>query len=92
MIKRGIFLTLALVSVLGCASGEQRLEGYLQQPETFLKDPHFTSYKEKLDALESDFLKKKITYAEYLDKKKELDETYAKEVQERSEKIIPSSY
>ena len=89
--KKIIFIMLMFVLV-GCSVGKEKLETYIDEPENIIKDPHFTSYKEKLDALESEYLKKKITYAEYLDRKKELDDTYAKEVKERSEKIIPPNY
>ena len=56
-----------------------------------MQDAHFADYQEKLDALESDYLKKKITYADYLQKKKEIDEKYNKEVQERRN-VVSSGY
>ena len=76
----------------GCSATQERLTNYLDQPETILQDPHFADYKTKLDELESQYLHKKITYASYLEQKKELDDTYAKEVKERGDKIIPSNY
>lgn len=63
----------------GCAA-------YEQEPiKTIMADPHFSKYQEEADALESSYLKKEITYADYLAQKKELDEKYNKEVKERED-------
>lgn len=88
MFKKMILLF--LVSVLaGCTyAGERELSDYINEPATIVKDPHFANYKEKLDAIEKEYLEKKITYAQYLEQKTALDDQYTKEVKERDEKIM----
>ena len=78
----GLFL-LSLV-LTGCAD---KLQGYLDDPGTLLQDPHFMEYQESLDRAESQYLRKEITYAEYLDRKNRLDEKYAQDVLERQNVI-----
>lgn len=77
--------------LLGCSdySGQGALKNFLVHPETWLKDPHFTEYKENRDELESAYLNKEITYAEYVKQKEELDERYDAQVKERN-KILSS--
>ena len=48
----------------------------------------FANYKEKRDALESQYLQREISYVDYVEGMDELDESYAKEVQERDAKIL----
>jgi len=83
MIKKALLLVGVLL-IFGCTYGQN----YLENPETFLEDPHFADYKEKRDTLESQYLRKEITYAEYIKQRDRLDETYDKEVQERNDVII----
>ena len=79
MIKKSLLLFCAL-ALFGCSYGQN----YLENPETLIRDPHFADYKEKRDNLEIKYLRKEITYAEYVEQKGRLDETYDKEVQERT--------
>ena len=79
--KKFIFGLLLLV--VGCSYKGQNLETYVDEPQTILRDPHFANYQEARDHLESEYLQKKMTYGEYLEKKKELDDKYTKEVQKR---------
>lgn len=83
MIKKSIVL-LCLLGIFGCSYGQN----YLENPETFIRDPHFTSYKKNRDDLESSYLRKEITYAEYIEQRDQLDEKYSQEVQERNSKVI----
>ncbi len=69
-----------LILFAGCAYGGGRIG-------SLLEDPHYMQYRQNLDALEREYLDKKIGYAEYLERKQNLDEKYQKEVVER-EKII----
>ncbi len=72
----------------GCSyAGQKKLDEYLSDPKTWVKDPHFANYKEQRDALESEYLQKNISYAEYIERRTALDERYAKEVSERNEII-----
>ncbi len=52
-----------------------------------IKDPHYAEYQEQAGELERTYLDGKMTYPEYLEKKKQLDDKYAQEVQEREETI-----
>ena len=59
---------------------------YEEEPiKSIVADPHFSKYQEEMDTLESSYLGKEISYADYLAKKKELDEKYNKEVKERED-------
>ena len=81
--KKTIFVLMAL-ALTGCG---ERLESYVDNPASIIEDPHFTGYEQKKDALESEYLRHKITYAEYLERKEKLDNTYTKEVKERTDII-----
>ena len=82
-----------LVFLMGIFLAGCTYEGknYFEQPQYLIQDPHFSDYKEKRDALESKYLSKEITYADYLKQMKELDETYSKEVQAREANIDPAN-
>lgn len=82
MIKRSLLLFCAL-ALFGCSYGQN----YLENPQTFLRDPHFSEYKENRDGLELQYLHKEITYAEYVEQRDRLDGKYDREVQERTDKI-----
>jgi len=87
MLKRMMLLFLAS-AIVGCTyAGERELRDYINEPSTIIRDPHFANYKEKLDAIEKEYLEKKITYAQYLERKTALDDQYDKEVEERNRKI-----
>ncbi len=90
--KRIFLFLLILTGLTGCSVGQEKLETYLDNPETFIKDPHFAEYQANMDALESEYLAKKITYAEYIERKKELEDQYTKEVEERNEILSPNPY
>jgi len=68
----------------GCA---ERLETYIEEPATIIQDPHFAEYEKKQQALEHQYLQKEITYAQYLEKKGELEDQYTKEVDDRNKVI-----
>ena len=85
MIKKGILLVCAL-AVFGCSYGQN----YLKNPETFIRDPHFTEYKKDRDNLELQYLHKEINYAQYIEQKDRLDATYDRQVKERNDKIRSS--
>jgi len=89
--KKAMMLIL-LLGLLGCAYEGERLSTYLEDPRAIIRDPHFGNYKEKRDALESQYLKKEITYAEYVGQMNELDDNYSREVQERDEIIHADPY
>ena len=84
-----IIVVIFAFALLGCSAEQKRMETYMDDPSTILKDPHYTEYQEKMDSLESEYLSKKITYAEYLERKQKLEETYNKEVKDRNDIILP---
>lgn len=79
-----IILLLCMLVLFGCSYGQD----YLRNPSSFIRDPHFTEYKNNRDDLERSYLHKEITYAEYIEQKNKVDEQYTKEVQERNSKVI----
>jgi hypothetical protein len=81
MKKIGIWFI--MLSVLGCSQGGTSFQSMMDEPQTILKDPHYASYQQKLEALEHRYLQREITYAEYLEQKKEIDNIYDQEVKKR---------
>ena len=81
--KRIVLAYLVLLTA-GCSSGVEHLKTFIQDP---LRDPHYAEYQQKTADLESIYLGRKITYAEYIERKKGLDDQYEKEIKERNEKI-----
>ena len=69
-------LLLAGLLLTGCSTQ------YGQLP-AILEDPAFAAYQDKQDALEGRYLRKEMTYAQYLEEKKRLDDQYSKGVQSR---------
>lgn len=70
-------LCFAIILIAGCAATEP--------VQNIIRDKQFDRYKTTLDQLESDYLKKTITYAEYLEKKKIVEEQYQKQIDGRRE-------
>jgi hypothetical protein len=87
--KKTAFLSVTLFALIGCSTGQEKLEMYVDNPKYLIKDPEFESYKGQLDDLESKYLRKEITYVEYLEQKQQFDNTYDKGVQERNDIISP---
>ena len=89
---KSVFVVLLFVFLAGCASTTERIEAIVDDPATILQDPGFAGYQKKLDDLEIQHLQKKITYAEYLEQKKKIEEDYAKEVQQQKEAVENPRY
>jgi len=64
----------------GCTYGTEQFK-------SIMSDPHYKQYQEKLDKLETSYLNGNTDYPEYLERKKEIEETYTIEVQRREEVI-----
>ena len=84
MEKSLIILVLAC-AVAGCSAAQEKVEMYKDNPEYLVKDPEFADFKTNLDRLERSYLAKEITYAEYLEKKEELDKKYNTNVKKRDD-------
>ncbi len=69
--------------LMGCSAGAEKIKHIIENPESIIQDTQFTEYRDQLDQLERDYLKKKITYSEYLEKKKEWEDLYTRQVEER---------
>jgi hypothetical protein len=74
-------LVVSAIFMMGCSAN------YLENPQYIVKDPHFEGYQTKKDAIETRYLDKEITYAQYLEDVKALDQEYSKEVQHREDAI-----
>jgi len=84
---RKFMMIFLLVGLVGCAYEGEKVRTYFDEPQLFIRDPHFRNYKQAIDDLESQYLKKDISYAEYVEQKEKLDTKYSREVQERNQKI-----
>lgn len=73
-------LCVFIVFAAGCSYGSEKLK-------TLLTDPDYSQYRERLDSLERSRLHGEISYPQYLEKKQQLDEDYARIIQEREQKI-----
>lgn len=73
-----MMLALMVVAVVGCAYGGDQIR-------TWIEDPHYIEYQNKLTALERSYLSGEIAYAEYLEQKRDIDNQYTWEVQKREE-------
>ena len=69
-------VTLLLLVMIGCSS--EKVQSYLSDPGTLLQDPLSVNHQKALDELEGAYLRKEMTYAEYLQKKKQLEEDYSR--------------
>ena len=72
-------LAAAIIFAAGCST--------VNPMDDIIRDKQFDQYRSDLDQLESQYLQKQITYAEYLDKKKIVEETYQKEIDDRRQSI-----
>ena len=84
-----MIIILSVSFLAGCTYTGQNLEKYIDEPGTILADPHYGSYQQQGDNLERQYLEKKITYAEYVEQKKMLDDKYSKDVKKRDSIISP---
>ena len=80
--KKMIIFILA-VGLLGCSYGKQHVEYMLDNPPGVLADPLYEDYEAHLDALERQYLRKEISYADYVEQKQELEDQYARESNKR---------
>ncbi|OGX05952.1 MAG: hypothetical protein A2Z88_02655 [Omnitrophica WOR_2 bacterium GWA2_47_8] len=77
--KKVVWFVLLVVFLAGC--------NYIEKPKTLLRDPQFAKYHAELYELERAYIHKHITYDEYLTRRKELDDDYMREANDR-ERIL----
>ena len=82
-----VILFFIMVILAGCTYEGEKLKTYFEDPRTFIRDPHYSNYKQKRDNLESKYLNKEIAYSEYMEQMQNLDDTYSMEVQKRRDII-----
>lgn len=73
-----------VMMLAGCSYGHEHVELMLDNPPGMLEDSLYVNIQDQLAALESRYLNSKITYAEYMEKKKELESNYQREADRRS--------
>lgn len=81
------FIILAGLLLIGCSYQGKDLESYVNDPASIIQDPHYASYKDNKDAIESRYLRKEISYADYIKQTQELDDKYNQEVKSREKKL-----
>jgi len=77
-----IFILVLCVALFGCS---YTMKDYIENPTTILRDPLSYEHREDLNKLERAYLRKEMTYAQYLEKKKQLEEDYNRDVQNRED-------
>ena len=86
------FLILSIcIFLAGCNYGGEGFQTYLEDPQAFIKDPHYKHYQENKAELERQYLNEEISYVDYIQQKQEMDDNYNMEV-ERRRSIIESNY
>ena len=73
--------------LMGCASGADTVKSLIEDPPALLRDPQFSSYQEQVENLERSYLHKEISYADYLERRRRLDDDYNQVIQERQRTI-----
>lgn len=77
--KRITALCLMLL-IFGCSYGTHEIK-------TLVTDQQYVDYKGKLDSVEKSYLNGEITYAQYLNKKAQIQDDYDRVIKDRQEKI-----
>ena len=80
----GLLIVSAVTGFCSCAD---KIERYVDNPKTILEDPLTVNYQQDLEDLERKYLHKEISYGDYLEQKKRLDDTYSQKVQRRQQII-----
>ena len=83
IMKQCLLITALLICVVGCQYSGPGLKGYLDDPSTILEDPLSVQHQDQLDDLESSYLKKEISYAEYIEQKQRLENDFVRDVRKR---------
>ena len=81
--KKFMGIIALLIFTIGCQYSGPGLKGYLDDPSTILEDPLSVQHQDQLDDLESSYLKKEITYAEYVEQKQLLEDDFVRDVRKR---------
>ena len=81
------FWTLLIVlGICGCSYGKHHVE-MMMTPSGIFEDPLYVNYQRRSDELEGKYLRQEISYAEYVEQKRNLEDQYSGEAEKRK-KII----
>ena len=69
--------------IAGCSYGKERVELMLDNPPEILEDSLYTETQTRMEELESRYLNGEISYAQYLEKKTELENRYKQQADHR---------
>jgi len=83
IMKECLLIIALLVCAVGCNYNGPGLKGYLDDPSTILEDPLSIDHQQQVDDLESRYLTKEITYAEYVEQKQRLEDDFVRDVHKR---------
>lgn len=86
MTRRLFIIQLAAILLCGVSCAD-KIEKYLDDPKTLLEDPVSVNHQQALDDLERSYLRKEMTYAEYLQQKKQIEDAYTLQVEKRQQII-----
>lgn len=68
-------ISMSFLFVFGCS---------MQTPlKNIIRDRQFSEYRSTLEQLETDYLQKKISYAQYLEQKNRVEENYQQKIDSR---------
>lgn len=84
---KNILVVFLVVFFAGCAETSQRIDSIVDDPGTIFQDPGFAAYEQELNTLEKQYLQKEITYAQYLEGKKQLEENYERDVKHQETEV-----
>ncbi len=74
-----LMVSCVVLFIVGCAA-----PGPIKN---IIRDEQFSGYKMQLEQLEKDYLQKKISYVQYLEDKKRIEEDYQKQIDGRRDLI-----
>lgn len=77
--KRFIVVCAAAVLLCGCSAHDK--------VRNIIRDQEFADYQKELDNLEKDYLHKRMSYADYLEKKQQVEENYEQQISSRRDAI-----
>lgn len=86
--KKMLVVLVGVFVATGCSYEGQSIGSYFEHPTSIIKDPHYSKYQDEKDDLESAYLSKELSYADYVKETEELEDKYSQEVQERTEIIL----
>lgn len=85
VVLTGVLAGVVFFTAFGC-SGE-RILTIMDEPVKLFEDPLSVDYQNDLDTLERRYIRKEISYVDYLEKKRRIEDDYARQVQKRRDTV-----